>query len=257
MNNLNTLQTDFVASIFDVCQKSVVPIITETKLSAAERLAIYRNNTFSNLRGALQAIYPVIHKLVGDDFFHHTANEFIRAAPSVSGDLHDYGEPFADFLRDFEPAKNLAYLPDVAKLEWACQRVFHAADHAGLDVQKLDAIAPEQYGELRFDLHPATVLLTSPYPTLKIWQVNQDDYVGDQTVNLNQGGNHLLVSRETNFATLVEALSAANFTFLLALHEKNNLNSAAEKALTADEGFDLGASLRRFVAQKILVDFNL
>ncbi len=257
MNTLNKLQTDFVAGIFDARHNPVALDIAETKLSAAERLAIYRNNTFSNLRGALQAIYPVIHKLVGEDFFHHTADEFIRATHSISGDLHDYGEGYADFLCHYLPAKHLVYLPDVAKLEWQCHRVFHAADQAGLDLQKLGAIPPEQYGELHFDLHPATALLASNYPTLKIWQVNQDAYVGDQSVNLNLGGDNLLVSRDEHFVVRVQMLSPGDYAFLYALNEKNQLEIAAESALAVDEQFDLGASLQGFVTQKILVGFRL
>ncbi len=257
MNNLNKLQTDFVAGIFDKNQKFSAQAIVETKISRAERLAIYRNNAYCNLRGALQSIYPVLNKLVGDDFFRHAANGFVGATPSTSGDLHDYGESFAAFLASYEPAEHLVYLPDVAKLEWACHRVFHAADHAGLDLQKLGAMPPGQYGELRFHLHPASALLQSNYPTVKIWQVNQDDYVGDQSVDLDHGGNHLLVSREVNFATRVEALSLGDYAFLIALNEKNKLEDAAEKAFGLDSNFDVGVSLQRFVAQKILVDFNL
>jgi hypothetical protein len=257
VNNLPKLQADFVAGIFEANLQPAALNIVETKISATDRLAIYRNNAFSNLRGALQSIYPVVNKLVGADFFNHTANEFVRVTPSVSGDLHDFGEAYADFLQDFEPAKPLVYLPDVAKLEWACHRVFHAADHAGLDLKKLGAISPEQYSELRFDLHPATVLMSSNYPTLKIWQVNQHDFAGDQSVDLNQGGNHLLVSREVDFTVRVEALAAGDYAFLQALKEKNNLEIAADKALAANVDFDLGESLQRWVTQNILVSSSL
>jgi hypothetical protein len=257
LTTLTTLQTDFVAGIFDKNQKAAVQNIVQNKISSADRLAIYRNNAFSNLRGALQSIYPVVNKLVGDDFFQQAANEFVSATPSTSGDLHDYGEHFTDFLSAYEPAQHLVYLPDVATLEWACHRVFHAADHQGLDLQKLSAIAPEQYGELGFDLHPASALLVSNYPTLAIWQVNQDDYAGDQSVDLNRGGNHLLVSRDIHFVVRVVELSSGDYAFLHSLKEKNMLEVAAENALSVEGKFDLGASLQSFVAQKILIDFNL
>ncbi|MEY4729705.1 MAG: hypothetical protein RL020_863, partial [Pseudomonadota bacterium] len=256
-NVLNTLQTEFVAGIFDKNQTAALQNIVQNQISSADRLAIYRNNAFSNLRGALQSIYPVVNKLVGADFFDQAANEFIRATPSSSGDLHDYGEAFAGFLKSYPPASHLLYLPDVAKLEWCCHRVFHAADHGGLDLKKLGTIPPEQYGELRFDLHPASALLSSNFPTLKIWQVNQDDYKSDQSVELNQGGNHLLVCRDDHFAVRVEALSSGDYAFLNALREKNKLEVAAERGLSVDEKFDLGASLQRWVAQKILVDCGL
>jgi hypothetical protein len=257
MNTFNKLQTEFVAGIFDKNQKTALKSILHNKISSADRLAIYRNNTFSNLRGALQAIYPVINKLVGDEFFHHAANVFVGTTPSTSGDLHDYGETFAEFFSTYESAKHLVYLTDVAKLEWACHRVFHGADHAGLDLQKLGAIAPEQYNDLQFELHPAVKLLQSNFPILRIWQVNQDDYIGDQSVDLAEGSNNLLVSREENFAVRVEALSLGDYVFLNALKNKNKLVQAADKALMAEASFNLGASLQRFVTHKILVDCGL
>lgn len=257
LNTLNKLQTNFLAGIFAQRDNAVAIGIAENHFSAADRLAIYRNNSFTNLRGALQAVYPVILQLVGEAFFNHAANEHIRTAPSASGDLHDYGTDFGDFLAAYAPAKALVYLPDTARLEWACHRVFHGADHAGLDMAKLGAIAPEQYGELGFDLHPASALLASDYPTLTIWQVNQQAYTGDQSVNLEQGGNQLLVSREADFTLRVEALSAGDFAFLHALKQQQNLQAAAGAAVAVDDGFDLGASLQRFVAQKILVDCEL
>jgi hypothetical protein len=256
LNTLNKLQTDFVSGLFLATENPNSLSIIVNRVSAADRLAIYRNNSFTNLRGALQAVYPVIFKLVGEAFFNHAADEFIRVTPSVSGDLHDYGGSFGDFLANYQPAKALVYLPDTARLEWACHRVFHAADHGGLDVKKLGAIPPEQYGELHFSLHPAAALLASNYPTLQIWQVNQDDYSGDQSVSLDDGGNHLLVSREENFTTRVEALASGDYRFLSALMQNDNLETAANHAWVANGSFDLGVSLQRFVAQKILVDFK-
>ena len=50
------------------------------------------------------------------------------AHPSRSGDLNDYGEDFADFLADYPHARELSYLPDVARLEWLVQIVYYAAD---------------------------------------------------------------------------------------------------------------------------------
>lgn len=47
------------------------------------------------------------------------AREYALRYPSRSGDLHDFGETFGEFLRLWEPTAHLVYLHDVAKLEWA------------------------------------------------------------------------------------------------------------------------------------------
>ena len=48
-----------------------------------------------------------------------------------------YGAGFAGFLRTFPPASGLAYLGDVAQLEWAVNLALHADDVAGLDLARL------------------------------------------------------------------------------------------------------------------------
>ena len=83
----------------------------------------------------------------------------------------------------FSPALSLraqlAYLPDVARLEWAWHRAFHAADRAPLALERLAAVPPERYGQVRFRLHPSAQFIASDYPLLRIWEVNQPAYAGE------------------------------------------------------------------------------
>ena len=74
------------------------------------------------------------------------------------------------FWRSGRRRLNSRYLPDVAKLEWAMDSVFHAADAVPLDLQALAAVPPEVFATLRFDLHPASRIVCSPYPILRIWR---------------------------------------------------------------------------------------
>src|SRR3990167_8802339 len=83
-------------------------------------LGIYRNNIFTHLTQALKNIYPLIHQLVGDEFFQFCAKEYINQYPSGNGDLQNYGEYFNVFLADFTPAAHLIYLAEVATFEWLC-----------------------------------------------------------------------------------------------------------------------------------------
>jgi hypothetical protein len=175
-------------------------------MTGARRLQVYRNNTLASLTEALAAVYPVVRRLVGEAFFGYTAREYILAHPSVSGNLHDFGGEFAAFLARFPGAAELVYLPDVARVEWAYHQVFHEADPPPLDLAALAGVSPEHYGALRFRLHPASRLLTSPYPVLRIWAVNQEGFEGDQTVDLAEGGVKLLVIRR-GLEVMLEPLS--------------------------------------------------
>jgi len=178
------------------------------------RRSVYRRNVLANLREALGAAYPVVRRLVGDAFFDEAADRYARAHPSASGDLHRYGEAFAAFLARYEPASELEYLPDVARLEWAVAQAFHAADARSLDFAALGAIPEGDRGAIRLTLQPAAGLLESPHPIASIWSANQPGR--DGTPDRTDGAERVLVHRE-GFVVRVRELGDSEWALLGAL----------------------------------------
>jgi hypothetical protein len=250
--SLRDLQTQFETDLFNVGAVKGA-YIKQDGITAKERIAIYRNNIFSNYREALSAVYAVVERLVGEQFFRQTANCYINAYPSLSGDLNSYGANFSQFLAAFEPAKQLPYLPDVAQLEWLMELVFHAADHAPMAIEKLAAVPEDKYGELHFMLHPATQIYQSSYPVARIWQVNQPDWQGDCAVDLQIGGCQLLVCREV-FTVLIKPLTKGEFAMLRGLAAGENIATTFCKVLEAQPDLDLEAFLQRMIHEGVLVD---
>src|SRR5581483_1815255 len=116
--------------------------------------------------------------------------------------LFEYGETFPEFLAGFEPCRALVYLPDVARLEWALNRAYHAPD-AG----PLRGIAPARLDDVALTLHPSLAVLASPWPIARIWTVNR---VEDPTevVALDEGGVRLEIRRDTDDDAVVRSLDA-------------------------------------------------
>ena len=77
-------------------------------------------------------------------------------------------------LAGYAPAAELAYLPDVPRLEWAWHRSCQAADAAPLDLDALGAIPAPSQGGIRFRLHPSVQLLRSAHPVASILEGNQE-----------------------------------------------------------------------------------
>jgi len=255
VSSLSDLQSCFVADLFHL-DKATPVYIRDNGLPAASRLEIYRNNVFSNYREALRAVYPVVERLVGAEFFKHAADHYIPAYPSNSGDLNTYGAQFADFLANFPPAQSLPYLHDVAHLEWLIDQVFHAAGHQPLDVSRLQTIAAEQFGEIRFKLHPACRLFSSPYPVARIWQVNQPTWEGDQEVDLRQAGESILVHRR-EFSVVLHPLAQGEFVMLSQLASHGMVADAYQAAQMVQADFDLQDFLQHHIAIATLVDIDL
>ena len=100
----------------------------------------------ARLTNALRLSYPAVRRLVGAEFFAGMAAQYIAAHPPRSACLNDYGGAFATFLAGFLPAAGLAYLPGVARLEWAVNRALHAPSAVALNVAALAGIDPQDHG---------------------------------------------------------------------------------------------------------------
>ncbi len=254
MPSLRELQRGFAEGVFNPSASDFAQHIHPGRFPAERHFQVYRNNVFESLTGALRAIYPVVERLVGEGFFRYAADTYVRGHPPASGNLHDFGASFAEFLAGFPPARELVYLTDVARLEWAWHQSFHAADCASLSLTELAAIAPDRYDTIRFKLHPAARLLASPYPLLRIWEVNQPAFRDDMTVNLDQGGDKLLVMRRKQVE--IELLGDGDYVLLSAIAAGDVLVCAAERAIRAQPNYDLTAALGRHIAAGTLTGFT-
>lgn len=254
---LREWQQGFTAAVLDGAEDAFARHIRARHFSSERRLQVYRNNSRISLTSALEAVYPVVRRLVGEGFFRYAAAEYIHRHPSRAGDLHLFGDAFAAFLTSFEPVAELTYLPDVARLEWNYHQVFHAARHAPLDRQALMAIPPERQGELRFRLHPAARLLVSPFPILRIWQNNPQDGVDEELIDLAEGGVNLLIFRDEELDIRFQPLGDGDFALLHACAEGCAFAAACEQAMTAQADFDLPTRFSHWVAQGVVTAFDL
>ncbi|MFC6672832.1 hypothetical protein [Marinobacterium aestuariivivens] len=101
----------------------------------------------------------------------------------------------AAFVAGFQPAASLPYLADIARLEWACHEVFHAPGNAAVALDALSRMPADDLPGLRFHLGPACRLLASDFPVYRIWQANQAEVDEPATIDLDRGGETVLVLR--------------------------------------------------------------
>jgi hypothetical protein len=221
----------------------------------AARIAVYRNNVLGNYRRALAATYPVVRQLVGGPEFDAAVAAFVRAHPSLHGDVNRYGGEMARFLGAYPAARKLVYLPDIARLEWAIDQANIAADAPPLDLAKLSAVPVAALGELRFALHPSAQIVKSRYPIFRIWQTNQPGCTGGDSVDRGEGGDVLLVRRAPD-GVIIERLRPGEHAFLVALARHKRLDEAEQRGASAEATFDLAEVLQRQVAAQTIVSFR-
>jgi len=215
-------------------------------------IEVYRNNYHGNLHDTLAGAYPVIEQLVGKEFFRLLARKFIGQHHSRGGNLHHYGAEMADFVASFKPAQGLAYLPDVANLEWACHCAYFAEDAASLNLKKLAEIPSEHYLDLLLQTHPACQVVSSSYPIATIWHAHQPGAPSDFHIDLDAGSCNALVSREDGHV-LVSELSDAAAAWIESLQAGTPLGFATELTLENYADFDVQASLLNLLQKGVLV----
>ena len=179
-----------------------------------DRLDIYRNTFLLTLTRALRLCFPVVQKLVGEEFFEGAAQIFVAEHPPRSAWLDQYGSAFPDFLHAFSPAESVPYLSDVARLEWAVSGALHAPDTEPLDINRLASISSEDQRRIRLIAEPSINLLYLAYPADAIWRaVLAGDDAELAAIDLACGHVHLLIERRAT-GVEVERLQAEPWQFL-------------------------------------------
>lgn len=204
----------------------------------ARRFAVYRNNIAVSLIAAVEARYPVVRRLTGADYFRAMARVFVARNKPRSAVILHYGADFPDFVAEFEPARDIAYLPDVARLENAWVEAYHAAEDEPLAVAALADVDAMRLGDLRLAFHPAARLLRSDHPAASIWAGHQGQ--GDVRPPKHWRGEEILLTRP-NAEVLVRVLPAGGYSFAHALQGGATLGEAHTAA--ACEDFDPGRHL--------------
>jgi hypothetical protein len=258
MSALRELQVRFMKAVldddFNNAARLVRSPVSDPWLEPEHLLRIYANNARANFLESLRSSFPVTLRLVGEDYFAQCARQYQRLRPSQSGDLQPVGTYFADFLFALHSDNEYRYLGDIARLEWLCQESLQAGDHLPLDVAKLSTVAPSDYGNLRFVLHPSARLFESIYPCAKIWQSNSDLDREPEPIDLRAGHTRIAILRGSS-GLQFHHFSPSDHQFLTSL-STHTLADAAAGVSDDNTEFDCAAVLKRLFEATIIVDFK-
>ncbi len=243
---LRDLQAAFAAHIVGTDRAELAAAVVGDTIPAAARLRVYRHHVFESLATALASTFPTVQALVGADFFRSSARAFIAQLLPTQPVLAEYGADFPGFLVGYEPARDLPYLADIARLDWALNLAFHASPGDRLSAADLSTVPAERLPAMSIALAAGAVLISSRYPLDRIWAASQPDAAGG-TVDLISGAAHLLVLRRRDDAAFI-SLTAGEAAFVASLADGRSLEAAAGEAFQVDAAFDLSTSFARLLA---------
>lgn len=247
-------QGAFAAALTDPSRAAPEGLVKPDGTPAVRRFGIYRNNVTVSLVTALAEVFPTVQNLVGEEFFRAMAREYLQASPPQSRLLFEYGATFAAFLKRFEPAADLPFLADVARLERLWLDSFHAADAVPLDGAMLARVAPERLVDLRLVPHPAAQLFRGAHAAVTIVSRDRSGQALDGVDPFQPEDG--LISRPA-YDPQLRHLPPGGADFIAVLMQGGTLGEAAAAALAADPDFNLPAAISAILEAGAFVSANL
>ncbi|NOC83881.1 DNA-binding domain-containing protein [Ruegeria sp. HKCCD6428] len=234
---MSVSQSEFRAAMMDASAPVPEGLLDAQAQPAGRRFSVYRNNIAVSLTEAMHQAFPVITKLLGPQNMDGLAGIFLRQHPPSSPLMMFYGEAFPDFLAGMQQLSHLGYLPDVARLELALRKSYHAADSQPAPEDAL-AADPEQVMRARLRFAPAMRVVRSDWPIHAIWRFNTES---DAPKPVAQAEDVLITRPE--FDPVAQLLPAGGADWIAYMQGGDMIGEAFEKTATAQPEFDLGTTL--------------
>jgi hypothetical protein len=166
---LEVIESDFQSFLLTGGADIEKRVVGTQRVPIATRLAIYGNAYRSRLIETLEAHYPALLALIGEERFTALGSAYVQAHDSIFASIRFYGGALDAFLATHRDYASSPWLCELARFEWAMTEVFDAADTAPIAVQALAEIAPENWAQLGFDLHPAVRRLDFTWNAPALW----------------------------------------------------------------------------------------
>ena len=240
MSQLAQLQAGFQAYLMDDARNTKFKkIVDDQKVGATKRLKIYHDAYRLRIIDALGNAYPMLKAYLGDELFENSTRSYLTKIPSIYPNLRWYGAQMAEHLTKTLPKHPIA--AEIAQFEWALSLAFDAEDAPVLSLQDLAAIAPENWGDLRFKFHPAVQLLSPTYNVLLVWQALNSEKTPPKVTQINEPcvvwrkelNSHYRSLEIAEYAAIEQMITGASFGDLCEkLQENASLESTSEDEAT-------------------------
>lgn len=248
---MNVTQTGFRNALLDPALQAPAGLSDGKKYPAGKRFDVYRNNVTVSLMEAMVTGFPLITKLLGHENMDGLARMYARAHPPDSPLMMHYGHSFPDFLSDLPQLSHLGYLPDVARVDLALRKSYHAADVAPIDPAKLADITSSALLECHVTLAPALVVLRSDWPIYDIWRFNTQS----DAPKPNPVAQDVLIVRP-EFDPEPHLLPDGGATWVDALQTGQTIGEALNLAQGETEAFDLSTTLTLLITGQALTSLS-
>jgi hypothetical protein len=221
------------------------PVPDEVRGGSARRFGVYRNNVTTSLVRAMESSFPVVRRLLGEDYFAGFTREFVQKHPPRSPLLFEYGAEFSAYLASATDLKGYPYLSDIARLEQQVRISYHEENADTLKATELTQISEDELIQTVFTPHPAAAILSSEYAIHAIYRANRSAQA--ESVDDIQKPQSILVTRP-EFEVELNSLTTDQHEFFQSLINGSPFGDAADAAFDVNEDFDLTNAITLLLA---------
>lgn len=257
--NLREMQREILAAIRAGAPSPALQrgIVNGRGLEPQRCLEIHRQTWLGARMEVLKSAFPVCQQIVGTECFRLLCRDCALACPSVHPNLHCFPENFVvwleDWITDRPEFADYAYLPDLARFEWARYRIWEAGEDEIFDFAAFAGLNAQQQAGVRFRLGESASLIESLFPIHEIWRLHQTD-TAQSTLGASELPEHLLVYR-TPSGPDIECLSGDAAAIYRRLEQGASL--AALQAEADARNFTLDALIGHLIKLDCIAGFEL
>jgi hypothetical protein len=247
MPSLAEFQHDFTAAL-------LAPA-TRARDDLAPGLRVHRNTVIKALVDAVQANYPTVGVLMGQQWLADVAREYACSHPPRHAVLADYGATFPAFLSELAQAGGWPWLCGVAQLDRAWTEALHAPDAPALTPDALGEIAPSRLPQLRLRLHPATRYGAYAGSAVTVWRANRPPAIAPAELVID-GSEEAALTIRGDAGVVLLPLDAAGRAFVEAINAGCTMGAAAAAALDVATPAEVAATWATLLSNGALAGYH-
>lgn len=148
--------------------RAVIP--AQGSLGPGDRLAIYGDGYFARLTDCLGHNFPSLKNVLGEDVFERLIKNYLVKHPSRFRSVDEVGHRLAEFLASRSNDGGWKFLPDLARLEWACHQSFYADNGPAVDTAAWAKRTAADWERARLIFAPSMKRVRLRWPVIGLWR---------------------------------------------------------------------------------------
>ncbi len=142
----------------------------DDKVSAQDRLSIYKNAYRLRLREVIDTDHPILGIYLGDDLFDKMVDGYIDHNPSHNRSLRQFCDALPAYLKEEPFFSQHLQISELARFERLLLSAFDAEDRKIATQDDLQQLPTEEWLDLNIRFHPSLQIFTTSWNVVETWQ---------------------------------------------------------------------------------------